>query len=249
MRPAGFASTDNDDDHDAWAEAEVRKRHLGAAALWQRFARCGRCALEKPNLGAKRRSAHLRAGKAAAESQGRVETEDEKQSLVSSEADCAAKTCADGRTEDCVGEFVEEGLEGQLSRHFHLGGAVSLSKLVTNGCESCPHERSASFIFALSWDLPVARLGSVAASATASATASAIAPAAASAAASADNGSVYRRYTRFFGRSGLASPALARYALTHYRKWEKDIEEWQVRLLFREQIHISSYLPTGPPSI
>ncbi|XP_030017788.1 non-lysosomal glucosylceramidase-like [Sphaeramia orbicularis] len=40
-----------------------------------------------------------------------------------------------------------------------------------------------------------------------------------------------RRYTRYFGARGAASPALSHYALTHYRQWEKSIEEWQRPIL------------------
>ena len=38
---------------------------------------------------------------------------------------------------------------------------------------------------------------------------------------------VFRRYTRYFGSEGNAAPELSLYALTHYRDWEKAIEEWQ----------------------
>lgn len=40
-----------------------------------------------------------------------------------------------------------------------------------------------------------------------------------------------RRYTRYFGTKGDASPSLSHYALTHYRQWEKSIEEWQKPIL------------------
>ncbi|XP_069482882.1 non-lysosomal glucosylceramidase isoform X2 [Ambystoma mexicanum] len=40
-----------------------------------------------------------------------------------------------------------------------------------------------------------------------------------------------RRYTRFFSSSGDAGPALSYYALTHYKEWEKKIEEWQGPIL------------------
>lgn len=36
-----------------------------------------------------------------------------------------------------------------------------------------------------------------------------------------------RRYARYYGTKGDAGPALSHYALTHYKDWEKDIEEWQ----------------------
>uniref|UniRef100_W5KBX1 Non-lysosomal glucosylceramidase n=1 Tax=Astyanax mexicanus TaxID=7994 RepID=W5KBX1_ASTMX len=36
-----------------------------------------------------------------------------------------------------------------------------------------------------------------------------------------------RRYTRYYGTNGDAGPTLSHYALTHYKDWEKSIEEWQ----------------------
>uniref|UniRef100_A0A672FW39 Non-lysosomal glucosylceramidase n=1 Tax=Salarias fasciatus TaxID=181472 RepID=A0A672FW39_SALFA len=36
-----------------------------------------------------------------------------------------------------------------------------------------------------------------------------------------------RRYTRYFGTKGDASPSLSHYALTHYRQWERSIDDWQ----------------------
>uniref|UniRef100_A0A8C2X0F3 Non-lysosomal glucosylceramidase n=1 Tax=Cyclopterus lumpus TaxID=8103 RepID=A0A8C2X0F3_CYCLU len=35
------------------------------------------------------------------------------------------------------------------------------------------------------------------------------------------------RYARYFGSKGDAAPSLGHYALTHYRQWERSIEEWQ----------------------
>uniref|UniRef100_A0A8C7XR32 Non-lysosomal glucosylceramidase n=1 Tax=Oryzias sinensis TaxID=183150 RepID=A0A8C7XR32_9TELE len=40
-----------------------------------------------------------------------------------------------------------------------------------------------------------------------------------------------RRYTRYFGSKGEASPSLSHYALTHYKEWERRIEEWQSPIL------------------
>uniref|UniRef100_A0A3B4AZ32 Non-lysosomal glucosylceramidase n=1 Tax=Periophthalmus magnuspinnatus TaxID=409849 RepID=A0A3B4AZ32_9GOBI len=40
-----------------------------------------------------------------------------------------------------------------------------------------------------------------------------------------------RRYTRYFGMKGDACPSLCHYALTHYKKWEESIEEWQKPIL------------------
>ncbi|CAG12815.1 unnamed protein product, partial [Tetraodon nigroviridis] len=40
-----------------------------------------------------------------------------------------------------------------------------------------------------------------------------------------------RRYTRYYGSKGDASPLLSHHALTQYRGWEKRIEEWQTPVL------------------
>ncbi|KAL7875731.1 hypothetical protein AOLI_G00106940 [Acnodon oligacanthus] len=40
-----------------------------------------------------------------------------------------------------------------------------------------------------------------------------------------------RRYTRYYGTKGDACPSLSHYALTHYKNWEKSIEEWQRPIL------------------
>ncbi|XP_056884156.1 non-lysosomal glucosylceramidase [Takifugu flavidus] len=40
-----------------------------------------------------------------------------------------------------------------------------------------------------------------------------------------------RRYTRYYGSKGDACPLLSHHALTHYRGWEKSIEEWQGPIL------------------
>ncbi|XP_036452075.1 non-lysosomal glucosylceramidase isoform X2 [Colossoma macropomum] len=40
-----------------------------------------------------------------------------------------------------------------------------------------------------------------------------------------------RRYTRYYGTKGDAGPSLSHYALTHYKNWEKSIEEWQRPIL------------------
>ena len=62
----------------------------------------------------------------------------------------------------------------------------------------------ASARFALAWDFPIMRFGSTA---------------------------WYRRYTRFFGRSGDAAQEIARHALRRHREWESAIEAWQEPLL------------------
>ncbi|XP_014676714.1 PREDICTED: non-lysosomal glucosylceramidase-like isoform X2 [Priapulus caudatus] len=41
----------------------------------------------------------------------------------------------------------------------------------------------------------------------------------------------YRRYTRWFGREGKATPRLCSYALSHYEDWENKISTWQMPVL------------------
>lgn len=41
----------------------------------------------------------------------------------------------------------------------------------------------------------------------------------------------FRRYTRYYGSKGDASPLLSHHALTQYGAWEKSIEEWQRPIL------------------
>jgi len=60
-------------------------------------------------------------------------------------------------------------------------------------------------VFALAWDMPVARFG--------------------------DGTGWYRRYTRFYGRDGQAAARIARDALLHYPDWEARIEAWQQPVL------------------
>lgn len=58
------------------------------------------------------------------------------------------------------------------------------------------------FPFALSWDHPMARFGG--------------------------GGIMPKFYTRFFGRSGLASPSIASFSLFHFEDWRKKIVAWQL---------------------
>ncbi|XP_028657263.2 non-lysosomal glucosylceramidase [Erpetoichthys calabaricus] len=60
--------------------------------------------------------------------------------------------------------------------------------------------------FNLTWDMPRVRFGSA-------------------------DRAHFRRYTRFFESTGGAAPELSHYALTHYRDWEKKIEDWQQPIL------------------
>ncbi len=41
----------------------------------------------------------------------------------------------------------------------------------------------------------------------------------------------FRRYARWFGHKGDASPKLASYALNNVEVWEKKIEDWQTPVL------------------
>ncbi len=68
-----------------------------------------------------------------------------------------------------------------------------------------PPRASRSVAFALAWDMPLARYG--------------------------DGRAHRRRYTRFFGASGNAAPALLAEALEHYPSWEAQIEAWQRPIL------------------
>ncbi|XP_043543049.1 non-lysosomal glucosylceramidase isoform X3 [Chiloscyllium plagiosum] len=45
-----------------------------------------------------------------------------------------------------------------------------------------------------------------------------------------------RWYTRFFGTSGDAAPALSHYSLTHYKQWEQKIDDWQHPILENGQL-------------
>eukprot|EP01113_Clastostelium_recurvatum_P049346 TRINITY_DN9127_c0_g1_i2.p1 TRINITY_DN9127_c0_g1~~TRINITY_DN9127_c0_g1_i2.p1 ORF type:complete len:741 (-),score=160.82 TRINITY_DN9127_c0_g1_i2:136-2067(-) len=64
-----------------------------------------------------------------------------------------------------------------------------------------PAGEKRTLVFVLSWDVPVARfaLGTA----------------------------YYRRYTRFYGRTGTCAGALARDAMVHYRDWDRMIQDWQ----------------------
>uniref|UniRef100_A0A3Q2XUW4 Non-lysosomal glucosylceramidase n=1 Tax=Hippocampus comes TaxID=109280 RepID=A0A3Q2XUW4_HIPCM len=73
------------------------------------------------------------------------------------------------------------------------------------GCSVLPQGRS-TLEFCLAWDMPKITFGS-------------------------RERQHHRRYTRFFGSEGDASPSLSHYALTHYQLWEKNIEEWQAAIL------------------
>ncbi|XP_061525221.1 non-lysosomal glucosylceramidase isoform X1 [Phycodurus eques] len=73
------------------------------------------------------------------------------------------------------------------------------------GCSVLPQSRN-TLEFCLAWDMPKITFGS-------------------------RERQHHRRYTRYFGSEGDASPSLSHYALTRYKVWEKKIEEWQATIL------------------
>ncbi len=68
-----------------------------------------------------------------------------------------------------------------------------------------PPGQSREVAFALAWDMPIARFG--------------------------EGRGHYRRYTRFYGRSGDAAPRIAADALAQYPDWEAQIAAWQDPIL------------------
>ncbi len=84
-----------------------------------------------------------------------------------------------------------------------IGGAVSARVHVPAG-------ESRELVFALVWDMPVARFPY--------------------------GTGWYRRYTKFYGRDGQAATALLRDALTQYTIWESAIEDWQLPILENETL-------------
>ena len=79
-----------------------------------------------------------------------------------------------------------------------IGAAVSARLQIPAG-------ESRQLVFALAWDMPVARFGW--------------------------GTGWYRRYTKFYGREGNAARLIARDALFNYPEWEKKIEAWQKPIL------------------
>ncbi|XP_061664715.1 non-lysosomal glucosylceramidase isoform X2 [Syngnathoides biaculeatus] len=73
------------------------------------------------------------------------------------------------------------------------------------GCSVLPQRRN-TLEFCLAWDMPKITFGS-------------------------RETQHHRRYTRYFGSEGDASPSLSHYALAHYKVWEEKIEEWQASVL------------------
>ena len=87
--------------------------------------------------------------------------------------------------------------------------ATAVASAVCRRGKVLPQQRK-EFVFSLSWDHPVARFGI-----------DRILP---------------KFYTRFFGRSGLASPSIAIYSLAHYRQWRQVIVEWQYPINSNENL-------------
>ncbi len=79
-----------------------------------------------------------------------------------------------------------------------IGAALALKVHVPAG-------ESRELVFALAWDMPVARFAS--------------------------GSAWYRRYTKFYDRDGQAAAAIARDALLGYPAWEKEIAAWQKPIL------------------
>ncbi|XP_029439064.1 non-lysosomal glucosylceramidase [Rhinatrema bivittatum] len=80
-----------------------------------------------------------------------------------------------------------------------------IAAAVAAGC-LVPARGHGALEFCLAWDMPCFRFGS-------------------------GEKEHKRRYTRFFGSAGDAGPALSLYALTHYKDWEREIDEWQKPIL------------------
>jgi len=79
-----------------------------------------------------------------------------------------------------------------------IGAAISMRVHIPAG-------ESRQLIFALAWDMPLARFGW--------------------------GTGWYRRYTKFYGREGTSARLIAREALLNYPKWEEKIEAWQKPIL------------------
>ena len=81
---------------------------------------------------------------------------------------------------------------------------VAIGSAVSNYVHLDPLQ-SATITFALGWDQPIVRFGS--------------------------GRGFYSRYTRFYGREGLAVPSICRDALANWRLWDKMIDDWQNPIL------------------
>ncbi len=100
--------------------------------------------------------------------------------------------------------FVDEGeLSGFIDQTPSPLGTAIAGAISTR--VDIPPGESREIVFALVWDMPVARF---------------------------PEGTAWlRRYTKFFGDQGDAAPALLKDALTCYPAWESAIDEWQLPIL------------------
>lgn len=88
--------------------------------------------------------------------------------------------------------------EEKASRGLTIGAAICATVEVPPG-------ECREVVFALAWDMPLARFG---------------------------GGRAHcRRYTHFYGRKGDAASTIARDALANYTDWEHQIEQWQAPIL------------------
>lgn len=101
------------------------------------------------------------------------------------------------------GRLADDVDERPSSPDMAIGAAVSARVHVPAG-------ESREVVFALVWDMPLARfpLGTA----------------------------WYRRYTQFYGKRGDAAPKLLKDALTQYPEWEKAIDDWQLPILTDEEL-------------
>ncbi|CAM9631050.1 unnamed protein product [Chrysoparadoxa australica] len=124
---------------------------------------------------------------------------------------------------------------GELSHHFkaqaqasataagdgrvgYMGDSVTSDEGETIGGALCqkviiPAGSCQEVTFSLSWDMPMARFGG--------------------------GLSLPRRYTKFFGREGKASPLLCEHALAFLPRWEQMIQDWQNPVL--EDPHLPKF--------
>lgn len=105
---------------------------------------------------------------------------------------------------DVWGDFRDNGLLGNIESDKPSTDGVAIAAALCARVE-VPAGKSAEVVFALAWDMPLARFG--------------------------EGRAYYRRYTRTYGREGKAAPAIARDAILHYADWEKQIEKWQKPVL------------------
>ncbi len=126
--------------------------------------------------------------------------------LADDEVEVTTRTrfVTNGSGEEVWRDFAHDGrLDNEQDEQLSLpgvtiGGAVSARVHIPAG-------ESREVVFALVWDMPVARFP--------------------------EGTGWYRRYTAFYGREGEAAPALLQDALTHYAHWEQAIDDWQRPIL------------------